>query len=157
MRIAETSNITGLSVDTLRFYEKEGLITPARSSGQRIYSERDLDELDTIARLRRLGISIPEIRSLLEIDRQITDISVLTPETIAQIDDVQSLLTRHSRNLEARISEMQSTLSAFQKMTSKLQTLLQAGGTGHDNQDFADHDSDDLRVALDHRSSSGDI
>ncbi len=157
MRIAEASNISGLSIDTLRFYEKEGLITPTRSSGQRIYSEQNLDELDTISRLRRLGISIPEIRSLLEIDRQITDISVLTPETIVQIQEVQSMLTTHSSNLESRINEMQATLAAFQTMTSKLETLLQAGGTGHDNQDFADRDGDDLRSTLDHRGGGRDF
>lgn len=128
MRIAEASERSGLSIDTLRFYEKEGLITPARSSGQRMYSETDLDDLDTIARLRRLDISIPDIRQLLEIDRTIGDLTTLTPASAERVRAVQAILEKHSSTLELRIAEMQGTLSAFQKMTSKLTNLLETGG-----------------------------
>ena len=128
MKISEASKRAGLTIDTLRFYEKEGLITPARSSGLRVYTDADLDELDSIARLRRLGISIPEIRSLLAIDRSIGDLISLTPETMARIRDVQAILDAHSTRLENQIGEMQTTLAAFQAMTSKLTTLLESGG-----------------------------
>lgn len=41
-RIQEFAALTGLSADTLRYYEKEGLLAPARdANGYRIYSERD--------------------------------------------------------------------------------------------------------------------
>ena len=133
MKIAEASKRAGLSIDTLRFYEKEGLITPARSSGQRVYSETDIDELDTIARLRRLGISIPDIRSLLAIDRSIGDLESLSAEAVARIRDVQVILAAHSTHLESQIGEMQATLTAFQTMTSKLTNLLASGGLGNES------------------------
>lgn len=128
MKIAEAARHSGLSIDTLRFYEKEGLISPARSSGQRIYSESDLDELDTIARLRRLGISIPEIRSLLDIDRSIGDLETLSPNQAEQIRDVQRIISEHSVRLQTQLEEMRATLRAFESMTSKLETLLESGG-----------------------------
>jgi DNA-binding transcriptional MerR regulator len=133
MKIAEASKSSGLSIDTLRFYEKEGLITPARSSGQRVYSANDLDELDTIARLRRLGISIPEIRSLLAIDRSIGDLTSLSPEAVTRIRDVMAILDAHSSQLKNRIGEMQTTLMAFQTMTSKLTNLLESGGLANES------------------------
>lgn len=133
MKIAEASKRSGISIDTLRFYEKEELITPSRSSGQRVYSDTDLDELDTIAQLRRLGISIPEIRQLIVIDRTIGDLATLSSESIEQIHTLQAILETHSAGLETRIVEMQETLAAFQKMTSKLTQLLDSGGISHEN------------------------
>ena len=64
MTIKEAEERTGLSRSNIRFYEKEGLIRPQRNTGNRYrdYSERDIEELQKIACLRTLGISIEDIR-----------------------------------------------------------------------------------------------
>ena len=65
MTIKELEQELGLDRANIRFYEKEGLIHPARlANGYRDYSSADLEELRRIRLLRRLGVSIEEIRAL---------------------------------------------------------------------------------------------
>ena len=65
MKIKEVESITGLLRGNIRFYEDEGLLHPARSGNNyREYSEADVRRLEEIKKLRLLGISIEEIKSL---------------------------------------------------------------------------------------------
>ena len=67
MTIKETEKSTGLSRSNIRFYEKEGLIAPARTEGNgyRDYSEADIENIKKIAFLRTLGISVENIRDIM--------------------------------------------------------------------------------------------
>lgn len=67
MTIKEAEKFTGLSRSNIRFYEKEGLIAPARTEGNgyRDYSEDDIENIKKIACLRTLGISVEDIRSVM--------------------------------------------------------------------------------------------
>lgn len=66
MRIKEVEESIGITSKNIRFYEKEGLITPERNSenGYREYSEKDIKNLKEIKLFRQLGISIEDIRLL---------------------------------------------------------------------------------------------
>ncbi|BAO44538.1 MerR family transcriptional regulator [Thiolapillus brandeum] len=67
MRIGDAARQTGLSVDTLRYYEKIGLLKAARTaSGARIYGSRELAVLHFIQRAKSMNFSLEEIASLLE-------------------------------------------------------------------------------------------
>jgi DNA-binding transcriptional MerR regulator len=65
----DLARATGNTVRTIRFYEEEGLLRPAEVSegGHRRYTEDDLERLRLILDLRELGLSLSEIRSILEI------------------------------------------------------------------------------------------
>jgi DNA-binding transcriptional MerR regulator len=65
----DLARATGNTVRTIRFYEEEGLLKPAVVSdgGHRRYTEDDLERLQLITDLRELGLSLCEIRSILEI------------------------------------------------------------------------------------------
>ncbi len=65
----DLARATGNTVRTIRFYEEEGLLKPAEVSdgGHRRYTEDDLERLRLISDLRELGLSLCEIRSILEI------------------------------------------------------------------------------------------
>jgi Hg(II)-responsive transcriptional regulator len=67
LQIGTVAVRSGLTVDTIRFYEKQGLVAkPHRSSGGfRLYSEGDLDRLSFVCRAQALGFSLMEIRELL--------------------------------------------------------------------------------------------
>ena len=67
MTIKEAEKFTGLSRSNIRFYEKEGLIAPARTEGNgyRDYSEDDIENIKKIACLRTLGISVESIRDIM--------------------------------------------------------------------------------------------
>ncbi len=65
MKIQELERRTGLERPSIRFYEKEGLLTPARlENGYREYSEADVELLKKIKLLRQLGMSVEKIRAL---------------------------------------------------------------------------------------------
>ncbi len=74
MRINEIETLSGLERSTIRFYEREGLITPERmENGYRDYSEEDLQILLRIKLLRSLHISLEEIKELIEKTKNLTD------------------------------------------------------------------------------------
>ena len=74
MTIRELLDAAGMDRTTVYFYEKEGLIRPERrANGYRDYSAADLAELRRIKLLRRLGVSLEEIRALQAGQRRLPD------------------------------------------------------------------------------------
>jgi DNA-binding transcriptional MerR regulator len=68
MQIGEVAERTELSLRTIRHYEETGLVVPsARSQGGfRLYTERDVERLMVIRRMKPLGFSLDQMRDLLE-------------------------------------------------------------------------------------------
>ena len=72
MSIGKLAKAAGVSVDTIRFYEKCGVLAEPtrRPSGFREYSSRDLECLRFVRRARGLGFSIPQILEILTLDHE---------------------------------------------------------------------------------------
>ncbi len=68
MKINQVEELTGITRKNIRFYEDEGLIRPNRdpANGYREYSLQDIEQLNRIRLLRKLGISCEEIRNMQE-------------------------------------------------------------------------------------------
>jgi DNA-binding transcriptional MerR regulator len=66
-KIGQVASRLGISVRTLRHYDEIGLLKPAAraSTGHRIYTEREVSRLQKIVALRKMGFSVPHIRSVL--------------------------------------------------------------------------------------------
>ena len=64
MRINEVERLVGITKRNIRFYEKEGLLSPGRSSenGYRDYSEADVETLKQVKLFRKLDLPLEEIR-----------------------------------------------------------------------------------------------
>ena len=69
LKIGAVAKRTGLSVDTIRFYEAEGLLkSPPRSDGGfRLFQEKDIEDLRFIRVGQSLGLSLKETRELLSV------------------------------------------------------------------------------------------
>ena len=66
MRIQQVEELVGISKKNIRFYEAEGLLSPDRAeNGYREYGMGDVDRLKRIKLLRKLGVPLEDIRSLL--------------------------------------------------------------------------------------------
>ena len=105
LTISAAAELSGLSVDTLRYYEKEGLSLrrPERSaSGQRRYTEQDVRWLGTLVMLRRTGMPIRDIRRFVELYR----IEGSEPQRLA-------ILEAHREHVLAELSEVQTHLDAI--------------------------------------------
>lgn len=70
--IKQVSEMTGLSIPTIRYYDKEGLLPDLqrKESGYRIFSDRDLEAIDLIGCFKESGLTIREIRHFMSLVRQ---------------------------------------------------------------------------------------
>ena len=107
--IQDVSKKTGLSAHTLRYYEKEGLITGVERSrgGFRQYTDEDLDSLGLICCLKNTGMSLQEIARFVE----------LTHQGEHTLKERVEMLRQHREAVIERMSEMQKHLD---KVTWKL-------------------------------------
>src|SRR5215218_8154881 len=83
--ISVAAELTGLHPQTLRTYERMGLITPGRTGGGgRRYSARDIDLLREIADLTSSGIGIEGVRRILQLEDRIAALSARNEELVAE-------------------------------------------------------------------------
>jgi DNA-binding transcriptional MerR regulator len=105
LTIAEAAERTGLTPDTLRYYEKDGLLVhPVGrvSSGHRRYSEDDVGWIVLVTRLRSTGMPIRDVRRYADLVRQGDGTE------LARLD----LLRAHRESVLARLAEVQDHLAA---------------------------------------------
>jgi DNA-binding transcriptional MerR regulator len=114
--IAEVAQRTGLSKDTLRYYEKAGLIqSVGRSSGgQRRYATTDLDWLAFLMRLRATGMSIADMQCFAELRRK------GSTSVTGRLD----LLTSHRDAVQRHIADLQGDLQVLDTKIAHYQDLL---------------------------------
>lgn len=92
MRIGELARHAGVHVDTVRYYEREGLLPPAprRESGYRMYEREDLKRLRFVRRAKTLGFTLTEIRGLLQVstrhDEDMAGMKAAAVEKLAAVD-----------------------------------------------------------------------
>jgi MerR family transcriptional regulator, heat shock protein HspR len=84
--ISVAAELTGLHPQTLRTYERQGLITPGRTGGGgRRYSHRDIELLRTIAELTAAGIGLEGVRRILELENQVDALRARSQELAAEL------------------------------------------------------------------------
>ena len=67
LRIGDFSNIVGVSVKTIRFYEEKGLIKPAyidKYTGYRYYDEKNIEQILMILQYKNMGFTLEEIKNI---------------------------------------------------------------------------------------------
>ena len=103
LSIGQLAKLANVSIDTIRFYEKAGLLARnvRRPSGFRQYSDVDLRQLTFIRRGRSLGFSLDEIRALLALEPTTAGDSAVVAEQLQVIDRKIGELTRWRRGLLA--------------------------------------------------------
>ena len=102
--IAVAAELAGMHPQTLRQYDRLGLVSPQRTAGKsRRYSMRDVVQLREIARLSAEGLNLAGITRILELENQVTALSARVRELEAALAD--ELLTRPGRRVFAAGSE----------------------------------------------------
>lgn len=105
--IQKISNITGLSVHTLRYYEKIGLLNNVQrdENGYRQYSESDISWIHFLIRLRVTGMPLSEMK-------QFSDLRSQGDSTICSR---RELLENHQKSILGQINELQDHLFKIQE------------------------------------------
>lgn len=107
LTIQEVAEQTGLSVHTLRYYERIGLLNPVNraTNGHRRYSEDDISRIRFFTRLRATGMPIRQMQEYAALVRQGDN------STVARL----TLLQAHRKAVEAQICELQQDLTLIDK------------------------------------------
>ena len=88
MKIKEVEELSGMTRANIRFYEKEGLLSPQRkSNGYRDYTEEDVETLKRIRLLRSIHISLEDIRTLNE---NVCELTELLPTHLIKLKEKNS-------------------------------------------------------------------
>ena len=110
MTIGRLSAATGVKIETIRYYERAGLIDPpARTGGNyRSYRPGDVARLAFVRRTRDLGFSLDEVRALLDLssqrDRDCGEIDDLASQHLVEVDRKIADLQALRRQLSAAIT-----------------------------------------------------
>lgn len=113
MLIGELARRCGLSTQSIRFYEREGLIAPGRAGSFRVYAESDVRRLEAILALRRMGVSIIRIREIIEV--------MSRPPSEARDRLVAELLSSHLDELKRRQTALRDEIAATAVALDKLE------------------------------------
>lgn len=108
LTIGKIAELSGVTTDALRYYEKEGLISPVQKTdaGYRLYDDAALKRLHFIKQSQHCGFSLTEIRQLLSL--QTSDASCCS--------DVRTLAVQKKLQLEAKIRDMKAMSATLDEL-----------------------------------------
>ena len=107
LTIADAAEATGLTADTLRYYEKDDLLlrpVPRDSSGHRRYTDHDLRWILLVTKLRATGMPIRDVRRYADLVR----------DGAGNEEERLALLRAHRQLVLARLAEVQAHLGAIE-------------------------------------------
>ena len=108
--IGEASRQSGVSIETIRYYEREGIVAKAgrTKAGRRIYTEGEIAELRFIKRCRDLGFSVQNAVALRN----------LRQETSGACSMVEVMGRKHLEDVQAKICELQRLEEALAELVA---------------------------------------
>ncbi len=128
--ISELAREFNVTPRAIRFYEDHGLLSPERTGTggrQRSYSQRDRTRLKLTLRGKRLGLTLSEVRELVDMYESPSD-------TTAQLTAFLEVLARHRHTLEQQLQDLRETLAEIDTHEQRARALLaQAGQPQQEN------------------------
>ncbi|HYF60071.1 MAG TPA: MerR family DNA-binding transcriptional regulator [Burkholderiaceae bacterium] len=119
--ITELAREFDVTPRAIRFYEDQGLLSPTRAGTggrQRVYTQRDRTRLRLTLRGKRLGLSLSEIRDLVDMYESPSD-------TVPQLERFLQVLDGHRRTLERQLEDLQVTLAEIGAHEARCRALLE--------------------------------
>ena len=122
--ISELAREFDVTPRAIRFYEDQGLLAPRRDGQRRIYTPRDRTRLKLTLRGKRLGLSLSEIRELIDMYEPGRDERPQLARFLAVLEAHKKSLVQQRADIEAQLGELQT----FEKRVRK--QLRRAPGRG---------------------------
>ena len=119
--ITELAQEFDVTPRAIRFYEDVGLLTPSRAGRNRVYTLRDRTRLKLTLRGKRLGLSLQEIK-------QLVDMYDSPSDTAQQLTAFMAVLAEHRRLLEQQREDIEITLAEIAQHEARCRSLLAANG-----------------------------
>jgi DNA-binding transcriptional MerR regulator len=105
--ISELAREFDVTPRAIRFYEDQGLLSPRRDGQRRIYTPRDRTRLKLTLRGKRLGLSLSEIRELIDMYEPGRDARPQLQRFLAVLESHKASLEQQRGDLEAQLAELQ--------------------------------------------------
>ncbi len=120
MRIGELTERAGVTARTVRYYERLGLIPPGEREGhgQHYYTEETLARLRKIDQLKQLGLSLDEIRDVI-------DLYFIDPSGIQPKQQVLAILRRHLAEADQKIGALAQFRADLQAHIARFERWLE--------------------------------
>jgi len=119
--ITELSQEFDITPRAIRFYEDMGLLTPARDGRNRVYTVRDRTRLKLTLRGKRLGLSLQEIKQLVDMYESPSD-------TTQQLTAFLAILQAHRDQLAQQMEDIRVTLEEIEQHEERARNLLAEAG-----------------------------
>ena len=113
--ISELAREFDVTPRAIRFYEDQGLITPRREGQRRVYTARDRTRLKLTLRGKRLGLTLSEIRELIDMYEPGRDERPQLERFLSVLESHKASLLQQRADLEAQLAE----LDTFEKRVRK--------------------------------------
>jgi DNA-binding transcriptional MerR regulator len=123
--ISDLAQEFALTTRTIRFYEGEGLLSPRRAGKRRVYAERERVRIKLILRGKRLGLSLSEIRELL-------DLYEATKGERAQLVKFLQVLAARRAMLNQQREDIVAVLAEIDTLERQCRKRLRPGANGAD-------------------------
>ena len=108
--ISDLAQEFALTTRAIRFYEDEGLLAPTRDGRNRVYGTRERTRLKLILRGKRLGLSLSEIREILDLyETDVGEVSQLR-KFVEVLEHRRALLLLQREDIEAVVAEIDALL-----------------------------------------------
>ena len=116
--IGQFSELSGFSIDTLRYYEKQKVLYPKRDeSNRRIYNEKDVAWISFISRLKKTGMSIREMQKYAQL-RYAGDQTI--PERLVLLFNQLDNLHEEEKKIEDNIEFVEQKIKTYLKTIGDL-------------------------------------
>lgn len=119
MKIGKFSKETGLSIDTLRYYDKIGLLVPSRLRGVRDYTEHDLELVNVFGKMKSCGFTLDEIRQILSLESLIEE-----DLDLEALMDLRGLFYEKKQVLDKKQNELIQMQVFMDKALGKLNEIM---------------------------------
>ncbi len=113
--ISELAREFDVTPRAIRFYEDQGLLAPRREGQRRIYTPRDRTRLKLTLRGKRLGLTLSEIRELIDMYEPGRDARPQLERFLAVLESHRASLAQQRADIEAQLAELQT----FEKKVRK--------------------------------------
>ncbi len=118
--ISDLAHEFDITLRTLRFYEEQGLIEPEREGRQRIFNRRDRARLKLILRGKRIGLSLQEIREILDFYELARDEASQSLKLLHLLTDRRDRLLEQRRDIDAVLGEITALEQHCRQIIDKL-------------------------------------
>lgn len=108
-----------MTTRAIRFYEDEGLLAPTRSGRTRVYGPRERTRLKLILRGKRLGLSLVEIREILDLYDTNTDEAPQLRKFLETLANRRALLLQQREDIDVVLAEVDGLVRQTRRMLDR--------------------------------------